>query len=356
MKRDVAASLAALLLALAPVSASVALAAPPPTAVDDTYSTDEDESKVVDAPGVLDNDGTPGEGDIFCVASVDDSNLHGSLDWTADGAFTYAPSSNYHGAGSGNSFTYTMHEVAADAACESNQGSTATVEITVAAVNDAPSASADSFQALKNTTLNIGAPGVLTNDSDIDGDSLTAVKVNNPTHGVVVLAADGSFSYTPSTNYTGADTFSYKASDGNSPNPTSPTRVVTITVSGVPPIATPTPIPTPVPTPTPAPTLTPILTPPPVEVTLEPGASPTPFVPPTPQVSGGVAPSAGTGSGSGAPSLAPGETAQPDDTSGSGFGSPLTILLGIVLLALIVGVAAAMYGPRWLESRRNAGR
>ena len=336
----------ALLLALAPVAAGVAVAAPPPEAVDDSYSTDEDAELVVDAPGVLGNDGEAGTDKELCVGSVDESNLEGSLDWSADGSFTYTPPTNFHGSGSGNSFTYKMYEVDVDAACEGNPGSTATVEITVTAVNDPPSASADSFQALKNTTLNIGAPGVLSNDSDIDGDSLTAVKVNNPTHGVVVLAADGSFSYTPATNYTGTDTFSYKASDGDA---TSPTRVVTINVSSVPPIATPTPVPTPSPTPTPGPTLTPILTPPP-EVTLEPGASPTEFVPPTPQVSG-----APTAAASGVPSLAPGETPQPDETSGSGFGSPLTILLGVVLLALIAGVAVAMWGPAWLARRRGEG-
>lgn len=349
LSRRLLAISAASALVLVPVGVGVALAAPPPTAADDTYSTSEDgQLDVAAADGLLDNDGTPGEGNEFCVASVDDDDLHGTLDWNADGSFTYTPPANYHGAGSGNSFTYTMHEVTTGDPCDSNQPSTATVEITVDAVNDAPSATADSFLALRNTTLNIGAPGVLSNDSDIDGDSLTAQKVNDPTHGIVVLAANGSFSYTPAANYTGPDTFSYKASDGDA---TSPTRVVTITVSGVPPIATPTPMPTPTPVPTAPPTLTPLVTPPVVDATLEPGASPTAFVPPTAQVPSGVTPSAGASTSG--PSLAPGQTAQPEDSSGSGLGSPLTILLGITLLALIIGVAAAMYGPRWLESRRN---
>ncbi|HEX2627014.1 MAG TPA: Ig-like domain-containing protein, partial [Candidatus Limnocylindrales bacterium] len=241
-----------------------------------------------------------------------------------------------------------MYEVAADAStCDGNPGSTATVEITVASVNDPPTAKADSFSALKNETLVINAPGVLSNDSDIDGDSLTAVKVNNPTHGVVVLAADGSFSYTPTTNFTGTDTFSYKASDGQAQ---SATKVVTITVSSIPPINTPTPPPpTPPPSPTPEPTLTPVVTPPIVDATLDPGASPTEFVPPTPQLSGAATPDAGAS----VASLAPGQTAQPGNTSGGGGGSPLTVLLGLTLLALIVGVGVAMYGPRWMESRRN---
>lgn len=338
-------AICSLAVALGPIAA-VAIAAPPPTAVNDTYATDEDTKLDVAAvDGVLANeDGAPADGNELCVGGVDDGNLHGTLDWARNGSFTYTPPANYHGAGSDNSFTYTMYEVAKDAACEGNPGSAATVEITVTAVNDAPTAAPDNFFALKNVTLNIAAPGVLSNDGDIDGDSLTAVKVNNPAHGVVVLAADGSFSYTPTTNFTGTDTFSYRASDGDA---TSPTRLVTIIVSAVPPLPTPTPMPTP--TEAAQPTLTPILTPPPVEVTLEPGASPTEFVPPTPQLSGAPGASGSTP----APSLAPGQTAQPADASGGAFGSPLTILLGVTLIALIVGIAVAMYGPGWLEARRR---
>lgn len=343
------AAITALMLALSPVAAGSALAAPPPAAANDTeYETVEDTELVVGrADGLLANDGEPGTGKELCVASINDAGLHGSVTVDRDGAFTYTPSSNFHGSGTGNSFTYTMYEVDQGATCVGNPGSTATVEITVIAVNDAPSASADSFQALKNTTLNIGAPGVLSNDSDIDGDSLTAIKVNNPTHGLVVLAADGSFSYTPDASYTGPDSFSYRASDGNSPNPTSAITVVTITVASIPPINTPTPIPTVAATPSPGPTLTPILTPPPVDVTLEPRASPTEFVPPTPQLTGPA------GSSSPGPSLATGETPQPGEASDGAFGSPLTILLGLTLIALIVGIAAAMWGPGWLEARRR---
>jgi hypothetical protein len=163
---------------------------------------------------------------------------------------------------------------------------------------------------------------------------------------VVVLAADGSFSYTPTTNFTGTDTFSYKASDGQAQ---SATKVVTITVSSIPPINTPTPAPSPTPIPTPEPTLTPVVTPPIVDATLDPGASPTEFVPPTPQLSGAATPDARAS----VASLAPGQTAQPGNASGGGGGSPLTVLLGLTLLALIVGVAVAMYGPRWVQSRRN---
>ncbi|HJP89152.1 MAG TPA: Ig-like domain-containing protein [Candidatus Limnocylindrales bacterium] len=344
MQRRITVVIAALALALAPATA---LAGGVLSAADDSYTTNEDTDLHVDAPGLLDNDAPGNPDNVLCVASVDTADLTGTLDWHADGSFTYSPPANFNGLAKNNSFNYTIYEIADGDPCEGTSGAAATVEIGVDPVNDAPTARADSFSALKNETLVINAPGVLSNDTDVEHDSLTAVKVNNPTHGVVVLAADGSFSYTPTANFTGTDTFSYKASDGLAQ---SATKVVTITVSSIPPINTPTPAPpTPTPSPTPEPTLSPVVTPPIVEATLDPGASPTEFVPPTPQVS--APPTADAGAS--AASLAPGQTAVPATTSGGGFGSPLTILLGITLLALIGGVAAAMYGPRWLESRRN---
>jgi len=342
-----AAALIALALALAPAMAGLVLAAPP-GAQDDAYSTPEDTPKVVDAPGVLANDDPPAADKKLCVASVDTTNLEGSLEWSEDGSFTYTPTSNYNGAGSGNSFTYATYEVALDATtCDGAKSTSATVHITVTPVNDPPTAQADAFQALKNTTLNISAPGVLSNDTDIDGDSLTADQTTDPAHGVVVLAANGSFSYTPSANFTGSDSFSYRAYDGHA---YSAPKVVTITVSAIPPISTPTPPPTPTPSPpTPGETLTPILTPEP-DATVDPDASPTEFVPPTPQLSGAPAPTAET------PTLAPGATPPPaSGPTGEGGDSTLMIVLVVGLLALLVGFGAAVYGPRWLEARR-AGR
>ena len=67
---------------------------------------------------------------------------------------------------------------------------------------------------IKNITLEISAPGVLANDTDPDGQALTAVLYKNPTHGTVVLNSNGSFRYTPNTGYIGSDSFAYKANDG----------------------------------------------------------------------------------------------------------------------------------------------
>ena len=63
------------------------------------------------------------------------------------------------------------------------------------------------------TVLDSAASSVLANDTDVEGDPLTAVLVDTPQHGTVTLNADGTFSYTPDANETAA-TFSYKANDG----------------------------------------------------------------------------------------------------------------------------------------------
>jgi flagellin-like protein len=82
-------------------------------------------------------------------------------------------------------------------------------------VNNAPVANADSYSTMVSTPLvKNAAAGVLDNDVDSDGNSLTAIKVADPTHGTVVLSADGSFMYTPTTGYVGSDSFTYKANDG----------------------------------------------------------------------------------------------------------------------------------------------
>ena len=80
--------------------------------------------------------------------------------------------------------------------------------------NHPPVAAADSYNGTQDTPLTIAAPGVLANDSDADGDALTAVLVASPAHGALALDANGGFSYTPAAGFSGVDSFTYKANDG----------------------------------------------------------------------------------------------------------------------------------------------
>jgi VCBS repeat-containing protein len=96
------------------------------------------------------------------------------------------------------------------------------------ATNQAPVATADTYGTAEDTPLPVNAPGVLANDSDPDNDPLSAGLVSGPSHGTLTLNPDGSFVYTPATNHTGSDSFTYQASDGTL---TSNLATVTITVS-----------------------------------------------------------------------------------------------------------------------------
>ena len=102
----------------------------------------------------------------------------------------------------------------------------AKVTIEVFDPNKAPFAVNDAYSTQVNTTLTVAEPGVLSNDTDDDKDSLTAVLVNGPSNGTVTLNADGSFTYTPNANFTGTDSFTYQAYDG-----TEYSNVATVTIT-----------------------------------------------------------------------------------------------------------------------------
>ena len=92
----------------------------------------------------------------------------------------------------------------------------AVVHITVEEVNDLPVAVDDLYSTGVSQSLVVNAAaGVLSNDTDDEDDAITAVLVTPPSHGNVMLESDGSFSYTPNTDYEGEDTFLYWALDGD---------------------------------------------------------------------------------------------------------------------------------------------
>ena len=100
-------------------------------------------------------------------------------------------------------------------------------------VNSPPVATDDTF-ALFDVGVSVDpagiaapAPGVLANDSDPDGDPITARLITPPDSGTVQLSADGSFVYSPHAGFTGIDTFVYAAHDGTA---TSAPATVTIRV------------------------------------------------------------------------------------------------------------------------------
>ncbi len=101
---------------------------------------------------------------------------------------------------------------------------------TVVAIGDAPVAGPDARTIAEDSSLAVVAPGVLSNDTDADGDTLTADLVTSTSHGTLVLSADGSYTYAPDANWSGTDTFTYRAFDGAA---YSAPATVTITVNSM---------------------------------------------------------------------------------------------------------------------------
>src|SRR5207245_1315610 len=79
------------------------------------------------------------------------------------------------------------------------------------------------------TTLTVAAPGVLANDTYVDGDPLTAILVDVPAHVTLSLNTDRSSSTTLVRSYNGPDSFTYKANDGQLDSPTNATVSITVT-------------------------------------------------------------------------------------------------------------------------------
>ena len=174
----------------------------PPVANADAYGVSEDGTLIVAAPGVLAND-TDADGDPLTAVLVA-GPTHGTLTLNPDGSFTYTPAANFNGT---DTFTYKANDGAADS-------NTVTVTITVNPVNDAPVAVSDTYSTPAGTPLTVAAPGILANDTDADGDPLTAVLVTGPANGALTSNPDGSFTYEPDAGFTGTDSFTYQASDG----------------------------------------------------------------------------------------------------------------------------------------------
>jgi predicted outer membrane repeat protein len=81
-------------------------------------------------------------------------------------------------------------------------------------VNGVPIGRSDAYTTPVDTSLVVPVLGVLDNDSDPDGDVLTATMATVPAHGELVLQPVGAFIYTPTVGFTGTDSFTYQASDG----------------------------------------------------------------------------------------------------------------------------------------------
>lgn len=205
---------------LATVSILVTPVNDPPQASPDYYEAPADVVfTTTTATGVLANDSDPEQTSLTAV--LVSTTSHGILALRSNGSFTYNPDDGYSGM---DTFTY----VASDGSLLSPI-TTVTIAVNVTG-NTPPVANPDTYTMETGTTLTVEAPsGVLANDTDTDGDPLTAQLVGVPTpNGTLSFNTDGSFTYTPNTGYIGADRFVYQAYDGQD---TSQPVLVTINVN-----------------------------------------------------------------------------------------------------------------------------
>ncbi|WP_413614989.1 Ig-like domain-containing protein [Halomonas cupida] len=230
----------------------------PPTPVDDTISVTEDTPLIVGpAGGIAANDAnvtngkvvgatidTDGDGKPDMAFPIDkatdikdaDGKLVGTMTLGADGSYSFVPAANYYGAVPVISYVIKG---------PGGYG-TANIYITVKPVNDTPIAEDDHNTTAEDTPLVVEAnEGVLANDADIEGDSLSVVDfsiegidgtfeagetVSIAGIGILTLSADGSYMFVPARNYHGdVPAISYRVSDGDA----TATATLALTVTSV---------------------------------------------------------------------------------------------------------------------------
>lgn len=165
----------------------------------DSYNADTNATLQVAAPGVLANDS--GGGSLAAILSGNPT--YGSLALSSNGGFSYVPASGFFGT---DTFTYQ---------CTDGQTTSAVTTVTIN-VGNAVLVNSDTYALSNaNTTLSVGAPGVVTNDLPA-GKPLTVVLETGPSDGMLNLKTNGGFTYTITNNFVGKDSFTYWATDGQS--------------------------------------------------------------------------------------------------------------------------------------------
>lgn len=155
------------------------------------------------AQGVVLNDADD-DGDLLRAVLVRGPQA-GQLVLNPNGSFAYVPAFGFVGL---DSFVYAVTD-------GTFFSEAATVELDVQRLPNAPPRAADdSYAASAGQALRVGAEaGVLAGDTDPEGGMLRAVLADAPGRGMLVLAADGGFVYTPDPDFVGTDSFTYLAVD-----------------------------------------------------------------------------------------------------------------------------------------------
>src|SRR6188768_589223 len=174
-----------------------------PVAVDDTNTTNEDTPVMGDAST---NDTPSGDGgNMWTLVGVDGAATNGSVVMNPDGTYTYTPDPDFNGM---DTITYMV--------CDTNGDcSTAEIIITITPVNDVPVAVDDTNTTNEDTPV-MGDASTNDTPSGDGGNTWSLVGVDGGAmHGSVVMNPDGTYTYTPETNFNGMDTITYMVCDTN---------------------------------------------------------------------------------------------------------------------------------------------
>ncbi len=148
--------------------------------------------------------GTDADGDplIFTLGSV--TADHGAVALNLDGTFSYVPTSGYTG---DDIFSFKVH----DGTINSTEALVIVHVLPINSNNHAPTVVNGNSATTTNVTLQDSLSPLGT---DIDGNALTYTAISQPTNGTLSLNPDGTFAYTPDAEYTGSDSFTFRAGDG----------------------------------------------------------------------------------------------------------------------------------------------
>ncbi|MBC1237845.1 tandem-95 repeat protein [Nostoc sp. 2RC] len=204
----------------------VTLSNTPPTANNDSFTTDEDTPLTVTVGnGVLNNDTDAQNNPLTAILVTGSTN--GSLTLNANGSFTYTPNANFNGT---DSFTYRANDGTVDS------DNIATVTLNVTAVNDAPTATNDTLSDIAEDSgvRTISFATLLGNDStgpaNESGQTLTITALNNVVGGTAVISGTNIL-FTPPANYNGAASFQYPVRDNGTTNGIAAPKSATATAS-----------------------------------------------------------------------------------------------------------------------------
>ncbi|MDQ8003742.1 MAG: Ig-like domain-containing protein [Pedobacter sp.] len=165
---------------------------------------------------------TDADGDVLTY-TVATPPAHGTLVIRPDGTYTYTPAPNYHGT---DSFTINVSD--------GNGGfATVVVPVNVASVNDVPVATSPVIVTSEDTPAN-GKVTATDVEDDLANKPLTYTLTTPPAHGSVTINADGTYTYTPSPNYHGADVFEITVKDFDGATTTVSIPVTVTSVNDIP--------------------------------------------------------------------------------------------------------------------------